>query len=49
MGVRHFCMGWDMSILHGWFTETGTAMRELLAAAHDAPTPDAHSLRGGSQ
>jgi 2-keto-3-deoxy-L-rhamnonate aldolase RhmA len=48
MGVRHFCMGWDMSILHDWFSETGKAMREVLSGAPDARTPDAHSLRSGS-
>jgi 4-hydroxy-2-oxoheptanedioate aldolase len=32
MGVKHFCIGTDMSILWAWFTENGQAMRELLAA-----------------
>jgi 2-keto-3-deoxy-L-rhamnonate aldolase RhmA len=47
MGVRHFCVGWDVGILHRWFTEQGQAMRSLLsgsavsaapAAADGAPT-----------
>jgi 4-hydroxy-2-oxoheptanedioate aldolase len=46
MGVQHFCMGWDMSILYDYFTQTGGAMRELLAA--QAGRAEARSLRGGS-
>src|SRR5262249_244883 len=30
LGVRHFCMGWDVSILHGWCGGQGRAMRKLL-------------------
>jgi 4-hydroxy-2-oxoheptanedioate aldolase len=30
MGVKHFCIGWDVSILFGWFKENGKAMRQLL-------------------
>jgi 4-hydroxy-2-oxoheptanedioate aldolase len=33
MGVRHFCVGWDVRILHDWFTSQGKAMRELLGSA----------------
>jgi 4-hydroxy-2-oxoheptanedioate aldolase len=42
MGVRHFCIGWDVSILARWFTEAGGAMREILgrgAAAGDGARP----------
>ncbi len=31
LGVQHFCVGWDVRILHDWFTEQGQAMRLLLA------------------
>jgi hypothetical protein len=48
MGVKHFCMGWDMSILHDWFTQTGGAMREVLSERVEAGKPAAPSLRGGS-
>lgn len=48
MGVRHFCMGWDMSILHDWFTQTGGAMREVLSGTFEDRKPEAHSLRGES-
>jgi 2-keto-3-deoxy-L-rhamnonate aldolase RhmA len=49
MGVRHFCMGWDMSILHDWFTESGRGMRDVLAGLPETRTTDARSLRGASQ
>jgi 2-keto-3-deoxy-L-rhamnonate aldolase RhmA len=32
MGVQHFCVGWDVRVLHDWFTEQGKAMRDVLAA-----------------
>jgi 4-hydroxy-2-oxoheptanedioate aldolase len=30
MGVTHFCMGWDVSILFNWFKDAGRAMRAIL-------------------
>jgi 2-keto-3-deoxy-L-rhamnonate aldolase RhmA len=30
MGVKHFCIGTDMSILYEWFCDNGKAMKELL-------------------
>jgi 4-hydroxy-2-oxoheptanedioate aldolase len=30
MGVKHFCIGWDVSILFQWFKENGKAMRQLV-------------------
>jgi 4-hydroxy-2-oxoheptanedioate aldolase len=33
MGVRHFCVGWDVSILNDWLTEQGKAMQDLLSGA----------------
>ena len=32
MGVRHFCMGWDVGVLHGWWRDNGKQMREFLKA-----------------
>jgi 2-keto-3-deoxy-L-rhamnonate aldolase RhmA len=32
MGVRHFCIGWDISTIYTWCRQQGAAMRELLAA-----------------
>jgi 2-keto-3-deoxy-L-rhamnonate aldolase RhmA len=30
MGVRHFCIGHDVGILHNWWTKQGARMRALL-------------------
>lgn len=30
MGVKDFCIGWDVTIMYNWFKEKGAAMRELL-------------------
>jgi 4-hydroxy-2-oxoheptanedioate aldolase len=30
MGVKHFCMGWDVGILHGWWGDNGKQMRKVL-------------------
>jgi 4-hydroxy-2-oxoheptanedioate aldolase len=32
MGVKHFYIGWDVEILHGWWQANGRQMRELLGA-----------------
>ena len=31
MGVKHFCIGWDVTILNAWWSEKGAEMRGLLA------------------
>jgi 4-hydroxy-2-oxoheptanedioate aldolase len=31
MGVRHFCIGWDIVTLFQWSKQQGAAMKELLA------------------
>jgi len=31
MGVRHFCVGWDVAILHRWWDASGKEMRDILA------------------
>ncbi len=30
MGVRHFCIGWDLGVLYGWCHQQAKGMRELL-------------------
>jgi len=32
LGVRHFCMGWDVSVLFDWLKSEGRALRDLLGA-----------------
>jgi 2-keto-3-deoxy-L-rhamnonate aldolase RhmA len=33
MGVKHFCIGWDVRILHDWWRAKGVEMRGLLSSA----------------
>jgi 4-hydroxy-2-oxoheptanedioate aldolase len=35
MGVQHFCVGTDVSVLFTWFRECGRAMKELLGRDPD--------------
>ena len=30
MGVKHFCIGWDVRILHDWWRVNGEGMRGLV-------------------
>ncbi|KAA2212929.1 HpcH/HpaI aldolase family protein [Teichococcus oryzae] len=43
MGVKHFCIGWDVRILHDWWSAKGRAMRAML----DLPAPQARGPQGG--
>ena len=45
LGVRHFCVGHDVGILHNWFTEQGARMRSVLGGLTAQPGVRAH--RGG--
>jgi 2-keto-3-deoxy-L-rhamnonate aldolase RhmA len=38
MGVKHFCIGWDVRILHDWWRVNGEGMRAMLANASSAET-----------
>lgn len=44
LGVRHFCVGHDVGILHNWWTDQGGQMRSLLA---DVPADRAAAARPG--
>ncbi len=47
MGVKHFCVGTDVSILFDWFRDTGGAFNELLG--REAPGTDGqHGGYGGA-
>jgi 4-hydroxy-2-oxoheptanedioate aldolase len=37
LGVRHFCIGWDVRILSDWFRQQGGAMHKLLFGAEAKP------------
>jgi 2-keto-3-deoxy-L-rhamnonate aldolase RhmA len=41
MGVKHFCIGWDVRVLHDWWRVNGTGMREMLEAGAPAPISEA--------
>jgi 4-hydroxy-2-oxoheptanedioate aldolase len=32
MGVKHFCIGWDVAVLHRWWDASGKEMRDILSA-----------------
>ncbi len=36
MGVKHFCIGWDVRILHEWWRVNGEGMRSMLTGAKPA-------------
>jgi 2-keto-3-deoxy-L-rhamnonate aldolase RhmA len=37
MGVKHFCIGWDVRILADWWDTKGAEMRGLLGGTTAAP------------
>ena len=37
MGVKHFCIGWDVRILADWWDTKGAEMRGLLGDKPAAP------------
>lgn len=43
MGVKHFCMGWDVGILHNFWRTNGETMAALLSGAK--PTPKAKAAK----
>ena len=34
MGVKHFCIGWDVRILHAWWRASGEGMAAMIAEAN---------------
>jgi 4-hydroxy-2-oxoheptanedioate aldolase len=38
MGVKHFCIGWDVRVLYNWWRENGEGMRAMLTGAPAAET-----------
>ena len=52
MGVKHFCIGWDVRILADWWDTKGAEMRKLLRAkpkkAAAKPAPAAARAKGKS-
>ena len=49
MGVKHFCIGWDVRILYDWWRTNGAGMRAMLTGeATTAPTPTPQPLKTGT-
>ena len=47
MGVKHFCVGTDVSILFNWFRDSGAGFNELLG--REAPgASEKHGGYGGA-
>lgn len=40
MGVKHFCIGWDVRILADWWDSKGAEMRDLLDGKGGAPAKE---------
>jgi 4-hydroxy-2-oxoheptanedioate aldolase len=36
MGVKHFCIGWDVRILYKWWQANGAGMRGMLGGTSPA-------------
>jgi 2-keto-3-deoxy-L-rhamnonate aldolase RhmA len=45
MGVKHFCIGWDVRILHDWWQANGAGMRAMLSKPTPAETKKAEALQ----
>jgi 4-hydroxy-2-oxoheptanedioate aldolase len=37
MGVKHFCIGWDVRVLYDWWRVNGEGMRAMLSEGEAAP------------
>ena len=42
MGVKHFCIGWDVDILHTFWRTRGETMHDLLAGSAGKPSKTSH-------
>ena len=41
MGVKHFCIGWDVRILYSWWRKNGADMRAMLTGEANTPAQPA--------
>ena len=48
MGVKHFCIGWDVSILYAWWRENGAKLRTALGATASAQSETRSSTYGAA-
>jgi len=49
LGVRHFCIGWDVGIIHQWCKQQGPAMRELLEKGTAPAVKSGAAAKGPTQ
>jgi 2-keto-3-deoxy-L-rhamnonate aldolase RhmA len=47
MGVKHFCIGWDVDILHGYWRTRGQAMQDLLVGLANKSSKARRQAIGG--
>ena len=47
MGVKHFCIGWDVDILHSYWRTRGQAMQDLLVAPAKQSSKAGRQTAGG--
>jgi 2-keto-3-deoxy-L-rhamnonate aldolase RhmA len=47
LGVRHFCVGHDVGILHNWFSEQGARMKSMLGELSAEPARPGPDPAGG--
>lgn len=47
MGVKHFCIGWDVRILHDWWRVNGEGMRAILQGERGGGAMPAGRQAGG--
>ena len=48
MGVKHFCIGWDVRILADWWDTKGAEMRELWSSRR-RPSPRRSPSEGAAR
>ena len=48
MGVKHFCIGWDVRILHDWWRVNGEGMRAMLESPGAKAAPAMAPLKQGT-
>ena len=41
--MKHFCIGWDVRILHDWWRVNGEGMRGMLVEGSSAPEREAEA------
>ena len=48
MGVKHFCIGWDVGILYGWWRTNGEKLRAAVGAPEATASASQQSVYGAT-